>query len=205
MALDQNFLSTAESVFNPKMGTERMAPLLHSLIRFNRPRRILEIGAGYTTPFMAQALRDTFEDWQQEQRQPVNTDLVPEFYTEDYAPKLLCIDDHSFPDSNSSKVRSVISELELGNFVDFVDADFMDYWNKIDKSYLPFDMIWFDCGGMKEYFFCFNNYWQFVNPNGGLLLMHSTLTNLEINTLVKSIKLTQAQKHQAYSGDDGIR
>ena len=41
-----------EDCFQLGMGTEHMAPLLYSLIRFVRPQRILEIGLGYTTPFL---------------------------------------------------------------------------------------------------------------------------------------------------------
>lgn len=40
------------------MGVENMGPLLYSLIRFVKPRRILEVGAGYTTLFVLQALKD---------------------------------------------------------------------------------------------------------------------------------------------------
>lgn len=40
------------------MGVENMGPLLYSLIRFVKPRRILEVGAGYTTLFILQALKD---------------------------------------------------------------------------------------------------------------------------------------------------
>ena len=37
---------------------EQLAPLLHSIARFLRPRRVVELGFGYTTPFLAQALAD---------------------------------------------------------------------------------------------------------------------------------------------------
>ena len=40
------------------MGVENMGPLLYSLIRFVKPRTILEVGAGYTTLFVLQALKD---------------------------------------------------------------------------------------------------------------------------------------------------
>jgi hypothetical protein len=30
----------------------------YSLVRFHKPRRVLEVGAGYTTLFILQALRD---------------------------------------------------------------------------------------------------------------------------------------------------
>ena len=37
-------------------GTEAVAPLLAALIELRRPRRVLEVGMGYTTPFLAEAL-----------------------------------------------------------------------------------------------------------------------------------------------------
>lgn len=51
-------LSSARSIFVDFYGTEVMAPLLYQLIRFQRPRRVVELGMGYTTPFIAQALVD---------------------------------------------------------------------------------------------------------------------------------------------------
>ena len=39
------------------MGTENMGPLLYALVRFLKPRRVLEVGAGFTTLFILQARR----------------------------------------------------------------------------------------------------------------------------------------------------
>ncbi len=192
MALDSEFFRQIECLYNPKMGTERMAPLLYSLICFNRPRSLLEIGAGYTTPFMAQALRDTVRDWQQEQQQSGNPNFVEGYHARDYSPSLLCIDNQTDSRSTAAQVQALVSDIGLAGFVEFVDADFTQYRQQIDKSRLPFDFIWYDCGGMPEYYVFFQEYWQVLNPNGGLMLMHSTLTNLHIATFIKSVKLAQA-------------
>lgn len=192
MTFDKEFLKKVEPLYSAQMGTENMAPLLHSLISFSRPRHLLEVGAGYTTPFMAQALRDVMQSWQQEKQALGDPKLVEEYYAEGYSPKILCIDNHTLAGSTSAKVVSLMSELGLDDLVDFVDADFTTYSDQIDNSFLPLDFVWFDCGALKEYFMFFHHYWKFVNPKGGLLLMHSTLTNLEISTFIKSIKLSQA-------------
>lgn len=192
MAFDKAFLDKVEPLYSPRMGTENMAPLLHSLICFSRPQRLLEIGAGYTTPFMAQALRDVSQSWRTENLQTGNPNMVEEHYAENYSPKILCIDNHTLPGSTSAKVQLLMSDLGLDDLVEFVEADFTTYSEKIENSFLPLDFVWFDCGALKEYFMFFHNYWKFVNPKGGLLLMHSTLTNLEIATFLKSIKLSQA-------------
>jgi predicted O-methyltransferase YrrM len=191
MALDSEFFKRVVSLHGG-MGTEKMAPLLYSLICFNRPRSLLEIGAGYTTPFMAQALLDTVRDWRHEKQLSGIANFVEDHYAREYSPRMLCIDNDTHPGSTSSKVQPILSEMGLDGFIEFVDADFRDYWQRIDKSRLPFDFVWFDCGEMPEYHFFFRQYWQFLNPNGGLLLMHSTLTNLHINTFIKSVKLLQA-------------
>lgn len=58
MWLYQEFMDDVEELYVPAMGSEVMAPLLYSLIRFVRARTVLEAGMGYTTPFIAKALQD---------------------------------------------------------------------------------------------------------------------------------------------------
>jgi hypothetical protein len=52
MLMDRGFLEAIKPLYSPVMGTEAMGPLLYSLICFSRPQRVLEVGAGYTTPFI---------------------------------------------------------------------------------------------------------------------------------------------------------
>ena len=116
MALDSEFFRQIECLCSPGMGTEKMAPLLYSLICFNRPRSLLEIGAGYTTPFMAQALLDTVRDWQQEQQQSGNSNFVEGYHARDYSPSLLCIDNQTHSRSTAAKVQALVSEIGLDGF-----------------------------------------------------------------------------------------
>ena len=48
--------------YNPGMGTENMSFILHSLIKFTRPKVILEFGAGLSTFFILEALKDNIND-----------------------------------------------------------------------------------------------------------------------------------------------
>ena len=43
---DQEFLSAVQPLYDMHMGVENMGPLLYSLIRFHKPRHVLEVGAG---------------------------------------------------------------------------------------------------------------------------------------------------------------
>ena len=46
-----------EKHFRRGMGTENVGPLLRTLVQMIRPQRILEVGAGYTTPFILDGLK----------------------------------------------------------------------------------------------------------------------------------------------------
>lgn len=58
----ERFLRVVKPLYDLHMGVETMAPLLYSLIRFTKPNMVMEVGAGYTTPFMLQALKDNFDE-----------------------------------------------------------------------------------------------------------------------------------------------
>lgn len=45
-------------LFDMHMGAENVAPLLYSLIRFVKPSSVLEVGGGFTSIFLLQALED---------------------------------------------------------------------------------------------------------------------------------------------------
>jgi predicted O-methyltransferase YrrM len=66
MPLDSKFLKAVGPLYMPGMGTESIAPLLYTLIRAVRPQRVLEIGLGYTTPFILQALSENIADFKSE-------------------------------------------------------------------------------------------------------------------------------------------
>eukprot|EP00953_Heterococcus_sp_UTEX-ZZ885_P001337 1235-Heterococcus_DN1.PRE.1 len=55
---DATFLKLVEPLYDMHMGVENMGPLLYTLVRFIKPQRVLEIGAGYTTVFLLMALKD---------------------------------------------------------------------------------------------------------------------------------------------------
>ena len=46
-----------EKHFRRGMGTENVGSLLRALVQMVRPQRILEVGAGYTTPFLLDGLK----------------------------------------------------------------------------------------------------------------------------------------------------
>ncbi|CAM9709878.1 unnamed protein product [Chrysoparadoxa australica] len=57
-----SFLEAAKPLYKITMGCENMGTLLYSLIRFSKPKRVVEIGGGFTTLFILQALKDNADE-----------------------------------------------------------------------------------------------------------------------------------------------
>jgi len=200
---------------NWSMGVELMSPFLYSLIRCTRPRGVLEVGAGYSSLFILQALADNLEEFKQNKklveghvrsdqhvrwkrlfrgRHPLPLAL-PEYYESEYSPKLAVIDDVSHPATSAGVVESVANKLQLGQLLKFYEGDFRGMSRKLEQQLLPLDFVWFDCGAFKEYSDFLEEYWDLINPEGGLLLLHSTLTNALIQSVIRGLKLKQVTGH----------
>src|SRR5262245_19636416 len=62
--LDRDFFAAVEALDqNWSMGVELVSPFLYSLIRMTRPRKVLEIGAGYSSVFILQALEHNVTEY----------------------------------------------------------------------------------------------------------------------------------------------
>ena len=55
-AFSRDFLEVARPLHASHMGCENMGPMLYALVKFVKPGRVLEVGAGYTSLWLLQAL-----------------------------------------------------------------------------------------------------------------------------------------------------
>lgn len=193
------------------MGTDSIAPLLYDLLRWLRARRVLEIGMGYTTPFLAQALRDNTLDFYRErqmlarkhnelaktQKSSQQLDAASQFtpieiieekswlkenlpllrsvyYQEQFEAKLHAVDNLSSFQSSASRVVEVVEQLDLLSIVNIHIGDYHKVRSNFDSNAEPFDFIWVDC---DQSIFIFDDYWNLVNPQGGLFAVHSLLND----------------------------
>ena len=111
--LDAHFMETVSTIYMHAYGTEKLAPLLYSLVRFHRPSNIVEFGGGYTTPFLAKGLNDNAHDALNEYiDHPIPLMLHREWYEEggSLKPRLLVIDDGS---QDNKDFQSVMDELNF--------------------------------------------------------------------------------------------
>jgi len=134
------------------MGTESVGPLLRSLVRMTRPNRILEIGAGYTTPFILEGLEkneELFDDYSG----CLNEDYAKN-HKKNYDPKFVIIDDMSF-----GEFKKDFNKID-SKYVEFIEGKFQGKSQKLLDTYGPFDFVWFDCGGAQEYVDFMLEYWN---------------------------------------------
>ena len=135
--------------FRAGMGTESVAPFLRSFIQMVRPNRILEVGAGYTTPFLLEGLElnnEIINEGNLDQK-------YVEWHKKHYDPKLVVVDDMSL--GKFKKDFNIDSK-----YIEFVQGDFKDKSQELFEKYGEFDFVWFDCGGPKEYGTFMREYWD---------------------------------------------
>ncbi len=168
-------------------GTEDVAPFLQSLIALSRPQRILEIGVGYTTPFLVEGIernkdmifdRNTDREYLDKIHNPNN-------------PKMVIIDDYSSGVSASGNVDNIQYLLSKCDYVELVNGKFQGKANDLHQKYGTFDFVWFDCGGPEEYESFIKEYWDICSD---YVIFHFTYTynkpNIMLETILKNVKGT---------------
>ncbi|MFD7614918.1 hypothetical protein [Streptomyces sp. NPDC059828] len=187
----------------PGMGTEVVAPLLANLVRMTRPRRVLEVGMGYTTPFLAAALAESEALFEEEsaalaaKTRPyldggaeldetwLNAEpplAVPAQYLEPYRPRLVAVDDLSIADSSAGRVKEVLDELGLTDRVTIVNAPLQECRALLPEDFTPIDFAWVDAW---ECLFFLDHFLDLINPDGGLIALHYLMTYPEGEAILR--------------------
>ena len=190
---DHSFLSQAGLLYNPCMGVENLGPLLYSFLRMTKRRRVVEIGAGYTTLWILQALKDNDIELQsirsiQESGEckllNIDWSIHEEVEAFDSEPvRLLCIDNCEHQRETASGAGLVAKSLGLDSYLEFRQGDAFDM--KLPDSSV--DVLWCDFGvgaRMPEFI---SSAWDCISP-GGFLLCHSTLTNENTRMWLEGIR-----------------
>jgi len=120
----------------------------------------------------------------------------PGYYLRPYNPKLFCIDKLSSVYSSASRVANVIDRLGLSEYATFENVDFWSFKpQSIPVEHTPIDLIWIDLPvGVREMSSLLGgDYWNCLNPNGGLLVIHDMMTTRGGQLLVNEFKRQQKQ------------
>lgn len=200
---DAAFAAAVDRLRVPGMGTEAVAPFLACLVHLVRPRRVLEVGMGYTTPFLLAALAEVERQVGAEATalaaktrdrlaRPGRLDdewlvaepplAAPEFYLEPYRPEFVAVDNLSIPDSSAGRVREVLAELGLDGRVTVVNADLSKSLDRLPPGFAPIDLAWVDAW---ECLYFVDHFWDLINPDGGLVVMHYLMTYPEGEAILR--------------------
>ncbi|MFI8288386.1 class I SAM-dependent methyltransferase [Streptomyces sp. NPDC085614] len=187
----------------PGMGTEAVAPFLANLIRLTRPRRVLEVGTGYTTPFLAAALAEVEGLAARESAAlaaktrrylddgaPLDDDWLradpplaaPASYLEPYRPVFVAVDDHSIPESSAGRVAEVLAALGLADRVTTVDAALRDCDAALPPDFAPIDLAWVDAW---DCLYFLDHFLDRINPDGGVVVLHYLMTYPEGEAILR--------------------
>ena len=170
------FLATAAPLYDVHMGVENMAPLLYSLVRFTKPRTVVELGAGYTTLFLLQALADNAEE-----RAALALNLPGTAWLDDAPAEgpghLHVVDNCAHEHSTAGAVSAAASSLGLRPLLSFhaIDAFSPDLPSMLPGG--PVDILWIDLGAGPRLTSLVAAWWPRIRADGGILAVHSTLTN----------------------------
>ena len=153
------------------MGTENVGGFLRAMALMLRPKTILEIGAGYTTPFLLEALVNN--------ERVYDDGNLQESYFKNYTydSKLVVIDNMSLGElTQKPGMRDIIAS----KYTEFIEGNFEGKAELLLKKYGDFDFVWFDCGGRAEYKKFIDEYWDICS---GYIFFHFTYSSGSPNEL----------------------
>ncbi|EEC46855.1 predicted protein [Phaeodactylum tricornutum CCAP 1055/1] len=199
---NRNFLAHVQPLYNPHMGVENMGPLLYSFVRFVKARNVVEIGAGYTSLWILQALRDNDEEVQRIQAlqragqcKLLNWPWTVVDYVEDYnailddhhrESSLLCVDNCEHQKETATGATAIAKSLGLDAYLRLWKQDAFEL--RLNSSSI--DVLWCDFGvGARTKEFVEAS-WDSLRP-GGFLLCHSTLTNRQTRSWLEAVRARQ--------------
>ena len=199
-----DFLGSIACLRRPDMGTELAAQLLHLIARFTRAERMLEVGAGYTSPFLALAARENALEVHRE-RTALLAKTGPDVQIDDKwaltDPPLVDpayhLSGHTFRveiiEQNRAQAKRVRGALRAAGLDTWVELHVCNF-RHLTKSIFAersFRLAWFDCGGPQDYFDFLRLFWPFIDPDGELLLLHSILDEREGTVLAHLRRCSQ--------------
>ena len=195
--------------------------LLYSLVRMTRPRVCIEYGSGYSTFFLLAALRDNNTDIGNEIKaleaksrvleessgwEPTLTDSVysewlengglacqvdPDFYVKSRTPHLYSFEGLSDQHSYVRTMLELLKGLSLADMFSQINGTrFMA--DRLPDEAIPIDLAWNDA---KEYEEFFAEVWPLLNPNGGLMILHNTISVKRFSDAVDSIRASRRKEN----------
>ncbi|MET8295784.1 hypothetical protein ABZW02_17150 [Streptomyces sp. NPDC005180] len=197
--IDDAFNSAVQPLFVPEMATDSTAPLLYWLVRTLRPQRVLEVGMGYTTPFLAQALKDNKEAYEAEREllytpesQTVQPMAHAPYYDDPYEPQLICIDRMTDTASSAPRALEVMEKLGLADTCRIIEGDLRGASGEVRKAVGLVDFAWIDTWDTLAFV---REYWDLINPAGGMFAAHYLMTYPEGRAVLRYLESLRGREN----------
>ncbi|CAJ1378339.1 unnamed protein product [Effrenium voratum] len=143
--LDRSWLGIVAPLYSTHMGCENMGPLLYSLLRFVKPSHCLEVGAGYTSAFLLQALEDNFRELQLWKEMPKPNWLVEREFDDGPGQGVLhCVDNFAHEHSTAPLLSRVAEKLGLQHRLRLHLDDGRAFLEESSELVPHFDFVWLD-------------------------------------------------------------
>lgn len=168
-----------------------------------------EIGAGYTSLWILQAMKDNDDEMKgiqsiqsKGQCRMLNIDWTIHSKVDDFngeSARLFCIDNCEHQKETATGVRAVAKTLGLSDYFEFRQGDAFD----LDLGTETLDLLWCDFGvgsRMKEFM---SSAWKSIRP-GGFLLCHSTTTNENTRMWLEAIRSRQPIEYTGILPDEYV-
>ena len=187
--VNENFQSLIENNFL----TENVSIFLYSLVKCCRPKKLLEIGCGYSTLFLCKALEDIKKEINLDLKYNIFDEKInPEFWKNSYEPYLEVIENGEIDYLNHdyNHVLKIINQQSLNKYIKFNFCDANEFIKNSKFTESNYDLIWVDYGSSEHYINFFESFFESLTP-GGIIVFHSTLSNFPGRLFVAEMKLRQ--------------
>ncbi|MFT5822326.1 MAG: hypothetical protein ACI8ZM_003582 [Crocinitomix sp.] len=215
--------------YTPSSGTEHISILLYSMARMTRPRVVVEYGSGHSTLYILRALADNANDFEEEKAslivktqellesgfmqggvvQPSASDEIgkwfaaggkacavnPSFYLKPYEPHLYSFEQQENDHPYVQQMQSAISDIGHDDiFTHLTGQEYKANAIPIGDQYI--DWAWNDLNDYQQFFV---EFWPRINPDGGLLIFHNT-----VSVRIQYDAIQWMKKNRAESGEDDL-
>jgi predicted O-methyltransferase YrrM len=175
--MTEEFLTSIEHLKDDLAGTENICFLLYAMIKMLKPKNVLELGVGYTTPFILQAIRENTEEFEKMSNKIqqgcydghvrnsnfLHYQTVPAYtYT-------------GVDDMSQETVSNTIEYIKKQN--DISTVLHLDNYNTLPEG-KQYDFIWIDCGDFDDYVNILNNFTDMFEDNSYILIHNTAHTPL---------------------------
>jgi predicted O-methyltransferase YrrM len=181
----------------------------YSFIRFTKVKKVCEIGAGYTSVWILQAMKDNDDEMKQihslqskGQCRMLDIDWTIHSKVDSInseSSRLLCIDNCEHQKETATGARAVAYTLGLSDYFEFRKGDAFD----LSLGAETMDLLWcdFGVGGRMKDFIA--SHWKSIRP-GGYLICHSTMTNENTRMWLEAVRSRQAVESTGIPPDDYV-